>query len=247
MFLEFIGVLDSGIGGLNVLKKLEKVMPNENFIYFGDNANAPYGNKSKRELLSLTISNINFLLMYPLKAIVLACNTLSACLLNEIKDYVSLPVYPVFPPVEVCKIKKEKTLLLATCATASNYKSDELCDVVGLKSLAEEIEQKSLDLNLVDFATNIRYKSQGVFADKKGYYHNVILGCTHYDLIKNKIIDHFCPQKIIDGADFAVKNVLKNIQNQKTLVKCLQNRILFIGKNARKNYDVYNIYKNYDQ
>ena len=74
---QYIAVIDSGIGGISVLRELIKSFPCEKFLYFGDNKNTPYGNKSKRDLLNLAIHNINILKSYPIKAIVLACNTLS--------------------------------------------------------------------------------------------------------------------------------------------------------------------------
>ena len=95
---DYIGVMDSGVGGLSVLKRLVEVMPNQAFLYFGDNQNAPYGNKSKRELLRLVTSNIIYLLSYNVKAIVVACNTLSMGLMTEIKEFSPVPVFFVFPP-----------------------------------------------------------------------------------------------------------------------------------------------------
>ena len=82
----FIALLDSGIGGISVLKELVNRFPNESFLYFGDNLNAPYGNRNKYDMLSLVMKNIDEIKRYPLKAIVLACNTLSVNLIAEIKD-----------------------------------------------------------------------------------------------------------------------------------------------------------------
>ena len=242
MFSGFIGVLDSGIGGLSVLKKLVKNLPNEKFIYLGDNLNAPYGNKSKRELLSLTINNINILCSHPLKAIVLACNTLSTNLLHEIRECVCVPIFPIFPPIEICEIKMKKTLLLATCATAKNYKRTEWCDVVGLEGLAGEIEEKIFNLNSIDLALNMREKSYGDFIDEKGWYDTVILGCTHYEFIKNKILDHFCPQKVTCGADFLLKNLKHHFIASKSLVKHSQNQVMFIGDSAGLNKELFESY-----
>lgn len=241
MFLGYIGVLDSGVGGLSLLKKLVDALPNEQFLYLGDNKNAPYGNKPKRELLSLTIKNLSLMQTYPLKAIVVACNTLSTNVLYEIKKFCSVPIFPIFPPVELCKIKRRKTLLLATCASADNYSSDKFCDVLGLMDLAGEIERKMFNLDKVNFLKNLREKSRGNFIDKKGYYECIILGCTHYEFIKNKILDHFCPQYVLSGADFTTKNLSKYIYKKKSLVNCLKNQVLFIGECSRVNEAFYNL------
>ena len=87
---RFIAVLDSGVGGLSVLSVLEKKFPNERFLYFGDNGNAPYGNRSKQNLLSITLKNIDYIKSYDVKAIVVACNTLSVNIIYNIKEYSGL-------------------------------------------------------------------------------------------------------------------------------------------------------------
>ena len=102
---QSIAVIDSGFGGISVLHKLVEKFPNEHFIYFGDNDNAPYGNLSKTNLLRLVIKSIDFVKGYNVKGIVLACNTLSVNLFMEIKEYSGLPTFCTFPPVEKCKME----------------------------------------------------------------------------------------------------------------------------------------------
>ena len=116
--MENILVLDSGIGGLYTAKILKKKYPNFNYIYFKDTFNCPYGNKSKEELLILAQENINFVLKrYKIKAVVLACNTLSTNCANELKKVYNLPVYAVKPPLN--KITKPCLVLCTkTCYNA---------------------------------------------------------------------------------------------------------------------------------
>ena len=90
---QFIAIIDSGIGGISVLKKLVEQFPKENFIYFSDNDNVPYGNKTDNELLYLSMKMINNLSQYNLKAIVLGCNTLSVKVLHKIKHYIDIPIF----------------------------------------------------------------------------------------------------------------------------------------------------------
>ena len=106
---RFIAVLDSGVGGLSVLCALQKKFPFERFLYFGDNGNAPYGSRSIRNLLSITIKNIDYIKSYGLKAIVVACNTLSVNIIYNIREYSNLPVFGIFPPVERCVAENKKT------------------------------------------------------------------------------------------------------------------------------------------
>ena len=231
----FIAVIDSGIGGIAVLRQLALEMPNENFLYYGDNDNAPYGNKSKRELKELSIKNLDYILRYPIKAIVLACNTLSVNVLNDVIEYSGLPVFGVFPPIEKSVVEGGRTLLLSTVATASCFNSNKWCDVVGFTTLADEIEKNAFNLSDIDFDYCLKNKKVGKVVNKKCHYKTVILGCTHYELIKNKIADHFCPEKIINGSFFTVKTVSNFFKNQETLVNHYRNQILFIGKNAKFN------------
>lgn len=232
---QFIAVLDSGIGGISVLKELVKAFPNESFLYFGDNNNAPYGNKTKERLLSITIHNIDIIKKYPIKALVLACNTLSVNLISDIKDYSGVETFGIFPPVEKCVINKEKTLLLATKRTSENYINTPLLEVVGLLDLVCKIEDNIFDLEKVDFVRSLKESSCGQFIDVKGYYNTVILGCTHYNFIKIKISDHFQPQKIIDGTTFLIFNLKKYLKNKKSIENTKRFSVFFIGENAKEN------------
>ena len=151
---QFIAVLDSGIGGVSVLKELVKKLPDKNFLYFGDNNNAPYGNKSVRRLFELTKKNLDYIKHYNIIALILGCNTLSVNLISEIANYCGLPTFGVFPPVEKFMMKKEKTLLLSTCATAEKFRGVKGVDVLGLKNLVKDIEYNALCLDKVDFKIN---------------------------------------------------------------------------------------------
>ena len=235
MYYGFIALLDSGIGGISVLKELVYRLPNESFLYFGDNLNAPYGNRNKYDMLSLAIKNIDAIKRYPLKAIVLACNTLSVNLINEIKEYSSVPVFGLFPPVEGCLIKGQKTLLLATKKTAEQYTGVNGLDTVAMIDLALSIEQNMFSLNKVDFAKSLAYSSIGAFNKQKGYYDNVILGCTHYNFIKKQIFDHFLPKKLIDGTNNVINVLCQFLKCTKSLEKTKRFEDLFIGSSAKEN------------
>ncbi len=234
-----IAVMDSGIGGISVLSKLVKIFPNEHFIYFGDNDNAPYGNLSNHNLLKLVIRNLDFIKQYKVKAIVLACNTLSVNLYFEIKEYSGLPVFCVIPPVEWCQINAGKTLLLATEKTAKKYSNSTIFDSVGLKDLAWLIEKNIFNIDTFDFK---KYCSNVLKINvKKGYYRNVILGCTHYNFLKKQISIHFRPQNIYDGTENLIKQLKLFLSIQKTLEKNKAFDVLFVGKNAKFNNQIYNV------
>ena len=207
-----IAVLDSGIGGLSVLKVLDDNLSNKRFYYFGDNINAPYGNKTIRELKKITLNNLSLLSSYDIDVIVLGCNTLSVNLLHEIEYYSNIKTFGVFPPVEYAKMRRENTLLLSTVATAKNYKKENAFYPLGLENLAKDIEENVFNLNLVD----LNYHFSSILNEKKRF-ETVILGCTHYEFIKNKIFNHLKPQNMISGVNFTLKTLL----NYKQSVLCL--------------------------
>jgi glutamate racemase len=110
MIKEYIGVIDSGVGGLSVLKELVISMPNENYVYFGDNENAPYGEKSDRRLLELLFNDICMFNDFNLKALVVGCNTLSVSVLEYLRKCFNFEIFGVYPPTLIPLIKGCKTL-----------------------------------------------------------------------------------------------------------------------------------------
>ena len=236
---QYIALMDSGIGGISVLHKLIKKFPNESFLYFGDNDNAPYGNRSKQNLLSLTMNNINQIKRYDIKALILACNTLSVNLIKEIEEYSSIKTFGIFPPVERCQVEQEKTILLATKRTATNYSPSKNFDCLGLLDLANIIEENKFNLSKI----NIRDYLEAELNKnnlKRDNYQTVILGCTHYNFVKNQISDHFRPQKLIDGTENLILKLSNFLKNNKSLENIKQNHILFVGNNAQMNLIFFN-------
>lgn len=230
---NFIAVIDSGIGGLSTLKLLLDNVKGYNFIYFGDNSNAPYGLKTNAKLLSLFSFNYSLLAEYPICAIVIACNTLSAVVDNTIIKDFPVPIFKIYPPVESL-LKKGKTLLIATPLTSSKYSQSEAITVFPCPNLALDIESNPFNLNSLDL-----YKHFGSLKYTKGYFDNVILGCTHYELIKNQIFDHFCPKNILSGSAFTLQNLSAYLKTLKSLDFINRNEVLFIGKNAKFNKSVF--------
>jgi len=264
-----IALIDSGIGGLNVLNALVNELPNEHFLYYGDNHNAPYGNKSTRELEELTFSIIENLKDYSIKAYVLACNTLSVSVRTKLQGIVSVPVYAVFPPVESAIIERKPTLLLATVKTVEGLakslgaKTEDMQEgtlavknnlvMAGLKELARDIEDGIFNLTTInyrkrfDYINNVFNKEfcQKIFYKEYPFDHfyQVILGCTHYNFAKKIIFDHFLPTKLSCGINNTVNMVKKGFFDQK-IAKNIPNlsdlsRIEFVGSGAKINRKVF--------
>lgn len=225
-----VAICDSGIGGLNLLKKLTISFPYEDFVYFSDNANLPYGDKDESELKKIAIENYNKLLSFCPKVIVFACNTLSV-VSKDIFTTSNVPVIGVFP----LAIKDKRGLLLCTERTARSDFVNELkfnydIDVAPMRGLAEEIENFMLKGKSFDF--------QKYFNTYKRSYDYLTLGCTHYGFLSEKIKKTFPKSQIISGESVAFKKI------EKILTTCNPNKnlgsIIFVGKGSSEIGDLFN-------
>ena len=117
-----IGVIDSGIGGFSVARKVQKLMPHENLLYLGDGANTPYGNHSAEEILTMTRYMLRFMEDHGVKALLVACNTIS-CLIDQYRDEMSCPVLSVVQAGAdaVAQLPAHKVGVISTCFTASTH------------------------------------------------------------------------------------------------------------------------------
>lgn len=204
-----IGVFDSGLGGLTVLREIHRQLPGENLIYFGDTARVPYGNKSSATIIRYSREIVRFLLARDVKAIVVACNTASSYALDAIRDMTDIPVLGVIDPAVRSLTHKAKAGsvagLIATKGTISsgayekalkgNHGSQQLiskaCPL--LVPLIEEgyAESKAAELILRDYL-------EPLAAAGTEY---LLLGCTHYPLIAITILRLYPQFKLIDSAE----------------------------------------------
>lgn len=215
-----IGVFDSGLGGLTVLKQIAKVLPNEDLIYLGDNARVPYGNRSKETIIKFSLENANFLLSKKVKCIVIACNTASSFAGDELKNKLKIPVFDVISPaaIDALKLSKIGIGVIGTRGTIGSgvYQVKLKNENSKLKIVATAcplfvpfIEEGELDNSALKIVAK-EYLSEF----KSDKIDTLILGCTHYPIIKNLIQKTIGDNiKIIDpGMSVAmeVKNYLKN-------------------------------------
>lgn len=204
-----IGIFDSGIGGLTVAHAIHKQLPNESLVYFGDTAHLPYGDKSA-ELIRHYASRIShFLVQQKCKMIVIACNTASSHAFHTVKDVAGpdIPVVNVVDPVVnhvVSRHKGEKVGVIATKGTIdSNIYADRIltqdssAKVASLATplLAPMIEEGFFKNQISQSIIN-NYLEKQVLADIKA----LILGCTHYPLIKSQVQDYYREEiEIVDS------------------------------------------------
>ena len=224
-----IGVFDSGIGGISVLIRLAREFKNAEFVYYGDNKNAPYGNRSDRDIIKLSLSAANKLLSYNADAIVIACNTASTVAGSTLGKILPVPVFGICPPAER-ELSESKTLLLCTEATAKRYRKYDGVNgfkVYPVKGLVEKIEEDPLFSGKIDVKPFLKGITE--------WYETVILGCTHYYFVKIGIANHLRPTKITDGENELIKAIKyypNLVKNEKSSSK---NKVLFIGDDIDKN------------
>ena len=190
-----IAVFDSGMGGISVLKEMVNLMPEEDFIYFGDSKNAPYGTKTVEEVRSLTLSNIAYLLEeHHAKAIAVACNTATSAAVRTLREmYPEVPLVGVEPAIKpaVFSMEHPRILVMATPYTIHGKKFHDLEMLyedqatfypLPCPGLMEFVEKGVLfGQELEDFLHKLMdpYLEKGVDC--------IVLGCTHYPFVKETI------------------------------------------------------------
>ena len=179
-----VGLFDSGIGGLTVLRTLMKKYPNNEYIYYGDTLNVPYGNKSREELLVLSKNNMEFLISKGAELIIIACGTVSSNCLDYLKESYSVPILSIVSPtIEYLKSSNYKNIgVIATNATINshifkNSLTDKNVIEIATPELVPIIEGNRLD----EIDPVIHSYLDGIDIDV------LVLGCTHYPLVKDKI------------------------------------------------------------
>lgn len=218
-----IGVFDSGVGGTTVLKKLIDILPNEDYIYFADSLNAPYGERTKEEIIALSIKIGDFLLEHGCKVIVIACNTITAAALETMKKKYSIPVLGIVESaarITVSSTKNKNVGVLATPFTVSTnvYEKEIKCIdssinifQVGCKEFCSMIEGvwESYD-NRLELLKSYITK----FEDKN--IDTLVLGCTHYPIIRSDI-ERYVNVNILDPADNMSKEIKFYLEKNKIL------------------------------
>lgn len=216
-----IGFLDSGIGGISVIRKAVRLLPNEDYFFFSDSVNNPYGDKCDEEIISrcdeLTDLMVN---KKNCKAIVLACNTASAKAVSFLREkYSDTPIIAIEPAYKMVHDYNPDgfTLVMATRGTLESEKFHKLfytyynnnTSLLACVGLADLIEQEKKE--------ELREYLERNLHDYKGRVSNVVLGCTHYPLAKAEIKEVLGDVNFFDGAD-GVSRQLKRVLTEKDLL-----------------------------
>lgn len=214
-----IGIFDSGLGGLTILKAICQVLPKEKLIYFGDTVNMPYGSKSKKAVTRYSLDIARFLEQQHVKLIIIACNTASALALAELQKKISVPIIGVIEPgarAAAGKTRNGKVAVIATEATVQSQAYPK-----ALKRLSPRVRavQQACPLfaSLIEEGWVHKLAGQYIIADylkpvAKSGCDTVILGCTHYPVIKQKIARYLGKNiRLVDSAQVLAQEVKKQL------------------------------------
>lgn len=220
-----VAVFDSGVGGISVLREFVRVMPSENVIYYGDSANAPYGEKTPDEVRALTFGTVDKLLFMGCKALVVACNTATSAAVRLLREmYPDLPIVGIEPAIKPAVIYGEETLgkrdgtskvlVMATPVTLSQDKFSRLtgeyekrADIVPLPCphLVEMIEKGDLSSREIDeYLRDIL----APHTDSD----SVVLGCTHYPFVRRQIERYLPDAAVFDGGGGTAREAARRIR-----------------------------------
>lgn len=217
-----IGIFDSGLGGLNVLKKLKSLEPDQSFIYLGDLARMPYGEKSLVTIKNYSFFNTRFLIEKGAKIIVIACNTASASAYYFLKDKFNVPIFEVIRPAvsEALRLSSGRIGIIGTRATISSgaYEKE-----IRRHSKKIQVHSQACPLFVPLIEENWPINSlafQEIIQNyltplKRKKIDTLILGCTHYSFLKDAILQFFGKRvKIIDPAETVAKVVTKFLKRE---------------------------------
>lgn len=232
-----IGIFDSGFGGITILRELLKLMPNENYIYLGDNKNIPYGDKSKKEIIKLSSKMADFLIKKNCKILVIGCNTISASASEILKEKYNIPIIEVISNAcaEVNKISKNNISIMATDFTVKSK--------IYLKKIKENNEEIKITQIVCKKLCPMIENGWESFEDRFEILNNyikkinpnsdsLVLACTHYPLIIKDI------KKVLK------ENKNKNRNNIKKIIEPSRPTALSVKKYLKENNLLNNNLKN---
>lgn len=219
-----IGFFDSGVGGISVLKKAMDILPQEDFVYFGDSLNAPYGDKDLATIKKLSFQVVEKLMEYSIKALVVACNTATSAAIEDLRQsYPDLPVIGIEPALKVAVDHTEtgNILVLATKRTLEEkkfknlldrYKESRSVETLPLPGLVEIIEEGG------DYQEKSYLFLEEALKSVEKEMSAVVLGCTHYPFIKPSLRRIYGKDVlIVDGSEGTARH-LKEVLLERDLL-----------------------------
>ncbi|WBW97898.1 glutamate racemase [Oceanirhabdus sp. W0125-5] len=214
-----IGFFDSGVGGISVLKEAVKLMPEENYIYFGDSINAPYGERDKEDVKKLTFEAVELLISKGCKGIVIACNTATSAAITDLREkYKTFPIIGIEPALKPAMEIEEmgQVIIMGTPITLRERKFKELLKKYGenkevllvpCAGLVDLIEEGKIDCEETE-----KYLIDKLHCYTTANVYAVVLGCTHYPFIENKVRNILGEKiKIIHGGEGTARQLKRQL------------------------------------
>lgn len=235
-----IGVFDSGLGGLTAVKEIMNILPNESIIYFGDTGRVPYGTRSPETIVKYTFSDINFLLTFDIKAIVIACGTASSVALEPAKERYSVPIFSVVPPTAKAAALATKNGKIGIIGTSGTIKSGSYQKHIA--KIDDEIKCYQMACPLfVPLVENGHTEDEIAYLSAKEYLtplknagiDTLILGCTHYPLLK-KVISEIMGEnvKLINSGEESAKSLCEKLKEDNLLSNTPSENNFYVSDNA---------------
>lgn len=209
----FVGVFDSGVGGISVLRHLVRELPHEDFRFFGDSANNPYGGKTPEQVCELSLDIAERMVSSGAKALVIACNTATSAAAPLLREtYAHLPVVGVEPALKPAVLAQGtgKVLVMATEVTlkldkfhrlAERWASGSEVEAVACAGLANRIDRGNLD------APDVVELLERLIGSYRGVVDRVVLGCTHYPFVRRQIAQVLGDVRFFDGGAGTARQV----------------------------------------
>ena len=232
-----IGVFDSGVGGISVLAELERELPHEHFIYYGDTLHAPYGTKTPEEVMTCVRQVMKELTAREVKAVVIACNTATSVAAATLRQEMTLPIIGMEPALKPASLIRHggAILVLATPVTLSLPKFQSLMDRYGegavplpCPGLMELVEQKS-------FTDAKHYLQQALSAYDLAAVDAIVLGCTHYvflrPLLRELLPDHV---QVMDGNSGTAKQLRRVLEGKNLLRNDGEGNVLLLSSSPKE-------------
>lgn len=217
-----IGMFDSGIGGLTVMKEIMRTLPHEEIVYFGDTARLPYGEKSKLTIINYSYDNAQFLIEKNIKILVIACNTATAHAIHHLQERLPLPILGTILPGAKRAVDATKNGRIAVLGTKGTVRSGEYArEIVRLLpsaqvfSLACPLLVPLIEENWMGHAATRMILSEYLLPLKREKVDTLLLGCTHYPLLENIIREQVGEEvTIVDSASSCAEEVARTLRQQ---------------------------------
>lgn len=217
-----IGIYDSGVGAVAVMRTIQNFLPNEKFILFADFKNAPYGVKTKEEISTLAKSGVKRLVDMGVKAVVVACNTATSAAIIQLRQEFDIPIIGMEPAIKPAAENGDgtTTIVLATSATLKLMKFQKLFESIGdenifpvscpgLSTLIEQEKQGSPKI--------IKYLEDVLSDYIQQEISSIVIGCTHYSFIEEDIKKATGCKNVFDGRYGTARHLKKTLQSQNLL------------------------------